>query len=86
MNVFFLQCNMIKVNDCLFVLYAFEHRTRQRRLTFQESSFHPGEGRGLLFPEIISPSSPRPPSVSNQWNCTFPGYVRGQAIIGFRGR
>ena len=73
---------------CLIVLYAFRHNTCQCSLTFQESSFHPGEGCGLLFsPKLqVLASQKDPSSVSNQWNCSISWYVRGQAIWGFRGR
>ena len=38
------------------------------------------------FPPWNYKSFPQTPSVSNQWNCSSPWYVGGQAIIGFRGR
>ena len=81
----------IKMNVCLFVClfdrYAFVHSTCQCSQTFQESSFHPGEGSGLLFSENFKsfPPPKRPPSVSNQWNCSTPFSNRRQVTAGFRG-
>ena len=45
---------------CLSVRYAFGQSTCQCSQTFQESSSHPGEGRGLLFSRKIQVLPPLP--------------------------
>ena len=71
---------------CLFAMHLDRVRASAAKLS-RNPPLIPEKVVGYFFPGNFKsfPPPQRPPSVSNQWNCSIPFSSRGQIPIGFRG-